>query len=177
MTSCTSVAVKTLPPGVRSSFIWLMGLRLPFSEFFPLCKAIQRQTQMKHFRWGVPTRILQATKMRLAEPRARVMATRIERRWDYFATLSAHYQDQSILMRPIKGVFRQTSLENLRPVYPEKSTTPFTPRTASSPPPAFQNDPAAYRPSASGGNVHHPPMMIWWFVLVVLVKRKRSSNY
>lgn len=67
--------------------------------------------------------------MRLAEPRARVMATRVERQWDYFATLSAHYHDQSILMRPVKGVFRQTSHENLRPVYPDPETTTDPPST------------------------------------------------
>ncbi len=82
------------------------------------------------FRWGIPKKHPVTTRMRLgggqfslppkSKSEAHVMATRVERRWDYFATLSAHYEDGAILMRPVKGVFRQITFHHLRPVY----TTP-----------------------------------------------------
>jgi hypothetical protein len=80
-----------------------------------------------HFKWGLPKREAKVTKMRvgggphIVPPNSRVsanvIATRVERQWDYFATLSAHYRDGAILMRPVKGVFRQVTLHHLRPVY------------------------------------------------------------
>lgn len=74
--------------------------------------------------WGIPYRRAETSGVRLpssssenGEISVQMLASRVERQWDYFATLSAYYRDGAILMRPIKGVFRQLSHENLRPIY------------------------------------------------------------
>ena len=71
------------------------------------------------FHWGLPRPLPQVWKSRRLSPdkTAYIKATRLEKQWDYLATLSAHYRDGAILMRPIKGVFRQVTYEHLRPVY------------------------------------------------------------
>ena len=56
------------------------------------------------FQWGISKKLPELTQMRLGRSElARIVATKIERQWDYFATLSAHYRDGAILMRPVKG--------------------------------------------------------------------------
>ena len=78
-----------------------------------------------NFQWGIPKRMREVARLRLGaeEKFAHVVATRVERQWDYFATLSAHYRDGAILMRPVRGVFRQVIHENLRPVYVEQKSS------------------------------------------------------
>ena len=61
-----------------------------------------------NFHWGIPQRLPQIWRTRLSlKPgqKAVVKATRLEKQWDYYATLSAHYRDGAILMRPIKASF------------------------------------------------------------------------
>ena len=64
------------------------------------------------FHWGLSRPLPQVWKSRRLSPdkTAYIKATRLEKQWDYLATLSAHYRDGAILMRPIKGVFRQVNV-------------------------------------------------------------------
>lgn len=91
--------------------------------------------------WGIPHRRAETSSVRLpnlnsteTEHSVQMLASRVERQWDYFATLSAYYRDGAILMRPIKGVFRQLSHENLRPIYRPIEKQKTTPLPAAKPP-------------------------------------------
>ena len=104
-----------------------------------------------NFHWGIACTLPQKWKPRWnfnrqASP-AVVQATRVEKQWDYFATVSAHYRDGAILMRPIKGVFRQVTYEHLRAIY-NQTIAPMLPAPTIRPvfapslePPSFVKEP------------------------------------
>ncbi len=49
--------------------------------------------------------------------RVSLAAREIRRKFDYSATLLAHYDDGAILTRPIRGRFQVTTLDNFAPIY------------------------------------------------------------
>ena len=65
-----------------------------------------------NFQWGIPLTLPQRWRTHLSlkqGQKAVIKATRLEKQWDYYATLSAHYRDGAILMRPIKASMIYTS--------------------------------------------------------------------
>jgi len=89
--------------------------------------------------WGIPKQFWQPVSMKSACKR--VKATRVEHKWDYFATLSAHFRDGAILMRPVQGVFRHIVHEHVQPILEDKlASTTMTGVTAMPMEPPWQSN-------------------------------------